>query len=129
VGTEFIRLRVPYFFGIVTPMPTPKRTIDIPTNPVARRAWVMYQLKCRGMSLSDLARLEGVNRRSTAMALIHPNAHLRPVIAKAIGLTHQVLFPEDFGPDGRYLLKTRPPVRKGNMGALSPSNVYSGNAG
>ncbi len=89
-----------------------RTTLDIPKNPAERRAWVVYQLRIRGLSLKALGHEVGVTQQAMSAALTGPNFHLEPVIAAALGLTAQQLFPERFTPSGRRIGHTRPPMRK-----------------
>lgn len=73
---------------------------DVPKNPAIRRAWVVFQLRIRGLSLGMLAHQEGVSRQAMSHALIGPSSHLQPVIAEAIALPVQDVWPEWWRPDG-----------------------------
>jgi Ner family transcriptional regulator len=84
-------------------MASPTGISEIPKKPAQRAAWVVFQLRMRGLSLSELARREGVTRRGMAAALYYPSAQLEPVIASAIGITVEQLFPERFSEDGTRL--------------------------
>lgn len=88
-------------------MSTSTRTLDIPSDPLKRRTWVLYQLKLRGRTISALARDERVTREAIYKTFILPNSHLEPVIAGAIGLTVRQLFSERFADDGARLYSTR----------------------
>ena len=46
-----------------------------------------------------------------SMALLAPNSHLDWVIAEALGLTAQQLFPERFTANGERIHQTRPQYR------------------
>jgi lambda repressor-like predicted transcriptional regulator len=82
-------------------------TVHIPEKPADRRAWTIYQLRLRGTSLRRLAVREGVSPQAMSNALMLPSSHLREVIATALGLTPQRLFPEDFDAAGNRLGWTR----------------------
>ncbi|WP_119304998.1 helix-turn-helix domain-containing protein [Dongia deserti] len=92
-------------------MTTPINTNDIPKEPAHRRAWVIYQLKLRGMTLRRLAFKIGVNPNAVQNALALPSSHIEREIAKALGVTAKQLFPERFGPNGERLHVTKPPKR------------------
>jgi lambda repressor-like predicted transcriptional regulator len=91
---------------------------QIPTNPRARRAWVIFKLHSAGSSFAEIAKREGVARQAIGMALTSPNSHLEEAIAKAIGLTARQLFPERFDASGRRLFNTRPPMRERSKAAV-----------
>lgn len=100
-------------------------TVDIPKEPAIRRAWVVYQLRIRGLSFGSLARDSGVSRQAISNALLMPSSHLEEIIAEAIGLTAQELFPERFDATGRRLHRTRSPERNTRA---NPDNVKTGEA-
>lgn len=103
---------------------------EVPKEPAARRAWILYQLKLRGLSFRQLARTVGVSQPALSAACLAPNIHLEPVIAEAIGLTAQELFPERWCSEtGRRLTQTRAPAR-GRVRSSSPLNTTpTGDAG
>lgn len=93
-------------------MTTDLTTLDVPKNPAERRAWVVYQLRIRGLSLRALGRRVGVTQQAMSNTLSGPNSHLEPIISEAIGLTPQQLFPERFTKAGSRIGWTRQPKRK-----------------
>ena len=100
------------FCSILPHMTKVSTRLGIPKNPVERRAWIIYQLHIRGLSLRGLAREEGVSQQAMSACLIGPNSHLEPLIANAIGLTPVQLFPERFSRSGVRLGWTRLQNRK-----------------
>jgi Ner family transcriptional regulator len=86
-------------------------TTDLPKNPAARRAWLTYQLRIRGRSVSELARANGVSREALYGAMNTPSSHLERAIAGALNLAPQQLFPERFDGRGRRLSQVRAPNR------------------
>ena len=100
-------------------------TVNIPKKPADRRGWVIWQLRQRGTSLRRLAIREGVSSQAMSNALMLPSSHLREVIATALGLTAQTLFPEDFDAAGNRLGWTREPQRNTRH---SGRNVEDGRA-
>ncbi|WP_184437123.1 helix-turn-helix domain-containing protein [Roseospira goensis] len=98
----------------------------IPKNPAERRAWVNYKLRARGWTLRALAKVAGVSHQALGAALLSPNVHLEPVIAEAIGLTAQELFPERWcAATGRRLTQVRSPARH-RMRSLSDPTPADG---
>lgn len=83
----------------------------IPKNPAERRVWICGQLKLKGKSLRQLAKQEKVSHQAMSTALVTSSSHLEVVIAKALGLTAQQLFPERFADTGERLHWTREPQR------------------
>lgn len=75
-------------------------SIDIPSNPVARRAWILFQLKLKGHTLGSLARSLGVSRNTTCSALHRQYPRMEAAIAKKLGLRPQQLWPERYLGDG-----------------------------
>jgi len=82
-------------------------TVNVPKSPAERRAWIVYQLRIRGASLRRLAAQVGVSPQAMSNALMLPSSHLEPVIAEALGLTVQQLFPERFDALGTRVCWTR----------------------
>lgn len=82
-------------------------TLNIPKNPAERRAWVCFQLRLRGRSLSKIARDEGVSQQAVSNALMTPSSRLEQAIAEALDLTPEQLFPERFDAMGFRLSHTR----------------------
>jgi len=82
-------------------------TVTVPKNPAERRVWILGQLRLRGTSLRRLAAQEGVSPQAMSNALMCPSSHLEEVIAAALGLTVQQLFPERFDDHGNRLGWTR----------------------
>ena len=92
-------------------------TFDIPKNPAVRREWIGFQLRIRGLSRAALARREGVSHQAvSAAALGGGSRHLQEVIAAAIDVTPQALFPELYDEQGNRLGVTRPPNRTTRRG-------------
>lgn len=81
-------------------------TSDVPKNPAVRRVWICGQLRLRGTSLRALALAEGVTHQAMSAALVAPNVHLEPVIADALGLLPDQLFPERFDDRGNRVVRT-----------------------
>lgn len=69
--------------------------------------WILGELRLRGTSLRRLAAEHGVSQQAMSHALIASSSHLEAVIAEAIGLTAQQLFPERFDEQGNRLSWTR----------------------
>ncbi len=65
-----------------------------------RRAWVVYRVKLRGLSLAHLARQAGVSRSCLYQVFRKPYPRMEQIVANAVGLTPQILFPERYSADG-----------------------------
>lgn len=82
-------------------MPTRDSTTKrILANPKKRQAWVIYNLKLRGLSLAALARRAGVKKQCMQAAMSRPYPRMEKFIADALGLPPQQLFPERYDEDG-----------------------------
>lgn len=100
--------------------------MNIPKNPVERRAWIIHRLRFeRGLSLRQLALREGVTPQAMSHALMSASSHLQTVIADELGLTPQQLFPEFFATNGERLTWTRDQHR---ITRASSRNVEEGRA-
>ena len=64
------------------------------------RADIKAALEKRGLSLARLARLNGYARTSTPMALHHPWPKMERLIAGAIGVAPQEIWPSRYHEDG-----------------------------
>jgi lambda repressor-like predicted transcriptional regulator len=97
---------------MILPMTHETPNFEIPKEPAHRRAWVLYQLKIRGLSLRKLGKEWGMYPQSIAHALMAPSFHTEIALAKVIDLTPQQLFPERFDAAGRRLHCVRHPNLK-----------------
>jgi lambda repressor-like predicted transcriptional regulator len=96
-------------------MPLAITTERPPKNPAERRAWVHFKLRTRGETFASLGRKCGTSPQAIGNALMAPSARLEAIIAEAIGLTAEELFPERFDARGRRLH----PVREAHRSTLS----------
>src|SRR3569832_1930162 len=76
------------------------KTKTILRDPQKRRAWVIYQLKLRGESLASIAVAAGVAKQQTQKAMSAPYTRMEKVIADALGMMPQELFPDRYTSDG-----------------------------
>lgn len=79
---------------------------EVPRESLKRRVWVVYQLRLRGTSLRQVAIAAGVSPQGLSRALTQPSQKSEQIIAKALGLKVEDLFPERFDDDGRRLYRT-----------------------
>jgi Ner family transcriptional regulator len=87
--------------------------LDTAKKPVItdwHRADIKAALEKKGLSLARLARLNGYGRRSTSTALSVPWPKMESVIARAIGVQPQVIWPSRYREDGT------PKSRRGERG-------------
>lgn len=70
------------------------------SDPKRRRAWVIYRVSLQGRSLAHYAREAGVTRTCLYRAFIQPYPRMEKIVADAVGLTPQILFPERYDADG-----------------------------
>lgn len=100
----------------------PTRTLlkDPTANYAKRRAWVIYQLKTRGLDLAKVARKAGVARQQAWKAMHTSYPKMEGVIAKALGLKPQQLFPERYDRDGLPKGSSSKPAAKRAAGDKSP---------
>lgn len=61
---------------------------------------MIYQVSLQGMSLAAVARNAGVNRQTVYHAFDAPNPRVEKLLAHAVGLTPQQLFPERYTIEG-----------------------------
>lgn len=87
---------------------------SIPASAQERPAWIIYQLKLRGLTLSEIARQNGWSRWAVANALRLPSYPQELALAEALELPVERLFPERYR-DGRRLH----PVKGSRGGAAS----------
>lgn len=73
----------------------------IPLDLRARKEWIKFALHCKGTTLDTLAREHGVTRQTPQAALRVPCPMWERIIADALGIPPQTLWPERYGPDGK----------------------------
>lgn len=86
----------------------------VPEEPAERRAWIRYQLARKGLTLADLSRKQGLHRNVAAAALSRPYPRMERVIARAIGLSPQTIWPERYDSHGRPNRKPGRPTTAGS---------------
>ena len=76
--------------------PTPKKpvSIDWPSH------YIVYRLRERGQSLRRLARLNGYSPTGGALAIVRSWPNMERIIAAAIGVTPQEIWPSRYDADG-----------------------------
>lgn len=92
-------------------MSAPVATLNLPLNPSARRGWLVYELKKRGTTVSELARREGVSREAIGTAMNQPASQIEKLIAQVLGYTPHQIWPERYDASGHRLIPTREPSR------------------
>jgi len=73
---------------------------EIPINPSQRWEWLKYQLRSQGSSLRKLSDELGVTGNAVQMVKYTPYPRMERAIAKKLGLTPQVIWPERWNPNG-----------------------------
>lgn len=94
-------------------------------NYARRRAWVIYQLKSRQLDLAKVARRAGVARQQAWKAMHTSYPKMEGVIAKALGLKPQQLFPERYNRDGLPVGTSKPASKGRTSGDKSPKKHSS----
>lgn len=69
-------------------------------DPKQRRARIKYQIHMQGRMMADVARDAGVDRRTLYQTFQRPYPRMEKIIAEALGLTPQELFPERYDKNG-----------------------------
>ncbi|MDD3518309.1 MAG: helix-turn-helix domain-containing protein [Chromatiales bacterium] len=77
-----------------------RTTKELLRDPQKRRAWVIYRLSLNGLSLASLARGAGVRRQTLYQVFATPYPRMETIIARALNLPPQELWPERYAPDG-----------------------------
>lgn len=78
-------------------------TQELLRDPLRRRDWVHYQLRLQGRtmaSVADNAHPKPVRRQTLYQAFLRPYPRMEKLIADALGLTPQQLFPDRYDRDG-----------------------------
>lgn len=65
-------------------------------DPAKRRAWVKYQFHLQGRSMAQLAAEVGVERCTLYWVFKRPYPRMERIVADALGMTPQELFPERY---------------------------------
>lgn len=106
------------------------RTRRILADPEKRHAWVIYELRVKGLTLADLARQAGVHRVVLYQVWQKRYPRMQSLVAGALDMLPQDLFPERYDekglplkwlggkkprltPDGKHT--TRPRARNGKI--------------
>jgi len=97
---------------------------DIPKNPAVRREWIKFQLTLLGLTLCNLCKQAGYSKSVLSVALGKTYPKAETVIASALGLTPQELWPERYAKDGKPIRHSPRYPRKGISRGKSPRNVY-----
>lgn len=95
-------------------------TNQVPKEPTVRRAWIVFQLRIRGLSFRELARRHGVTTSAFSHATLTPSHQLEEILAESLGLKVEELFPERYDATGRRLFN----VRVKSSTARKSGNVY-----
>lgn len=77
-----------------------KATRELLADPAKRRAWVIYQLQLQGRALASVAADHSVSRQCIYSAFSAPYPRMEKLIAEALDLTPQQVFPERYDSDG-----------------------------
>ena len=99
-------MRFPKKYGM---LPTMMNTQIIPTDPRERLAWALYQLKLRGLSLRRVAIDAGYHPQTLRGAFFLPTLPQERVIAGALDLAVEELFPERYDEEGNRIPHVREP--------------------
>ena len=65
-----------------------------PAEPQALRAWVMFQLRLRGLSFAEVGRRHGVSRQAVRLAFAQKYPRMERAIAEAIEVRPEELWPD-----------------------------------
>lgn len=92
-------------FAAMPPIDTAKMRLDaqakkLIAKPETRRSWVIFQLMLKGRTLADVARDAGVQRQSLYHVFGRNYPRMEIVLAEALGLRPQQLFPERYDTNG-----------------------------
>lgn len=77
----------------------------VPTTPAARREWIKYQLRVRGLSLAKVAARHHKSPKTIQKALDTPYKKSERFIAAALQLRPAQLWPERFDSRGQRIRK------------------------
>ncbi len=73
----------------------------LPLDKHARAEWILYALHQSGHSIAALSSQHGVKRSSACQCLRIPMPKWERIIADALGVRPEQLWPERYGPDGK----------------------------
>jgi Ner family transcriptional regulator len=86
-------------------------------DPKKRRAWVIYQVTLQGRSLATVARDAGVKRQTLYRVFDICYPRMEKLIADAVGLRPQEVFPERYDADGLPNRRMGRPIGGGKKSA------------
>ncbi len=78
----------------------------------ARKAWVMYRLRLRGLSMAAVAEKAGVKPHTLYVVWHRPYPRLEKAIADQLGLQPKDIFPDRYDAAGRPARRMGRPVKK-----------------
>jgi Ner family transcriptional regulator len=81
-----------------------------------RQLWVISQLKLKGSSIAEVARKQHIARAALDAAFHRPADRAEKILAAAVGVTQQELFPERYNDKGQRLFRV---VRRVNQPAAA----------
>lgn len=70
--------------------------MQVPVDPEEKAAWIKYQLNKKNLSYSAIARQENVSRETPRRALYRSYPRMEKVIAEALGMTPEEIWPERY---------------------------------
>lgn len=86
--------------SMLTNAPTLSPLADVPQKEPERWNWIVFQLKNRGLSLSEVARLAGRSRTWAMAASSRRSPDVELAIAEHLGTKPEVIWPERYNSDG-----------------------------
>jgi Ner family transcriptional regulator len=92
-----------YFLTMNTRRHMQETVFDVMRDPPKRRAWIIFQLSLKGLSMAAVGREAGVGRQAVYRVFDAQYPRMEQVLATALGVTPQFLFPERFDKDGKRL--------------------------
>lgn len=92
---------------------------EVPHDLFKRRSWIRHHLRLNHTSLSDIARRADVTRQAVSAAIAVPQSpRLASMVASAIGVPPETLFPEIFLPSGEPRRHSQEPTQGAPAGRV-----------
>ena len=93
------------------------------------RADIKAALEKAGWTLSELSTKNGYNRTAVGIALAHPWPKVEAIIAKAVGVPPQSIWPSRYHPDGTSVVPPPGPPRRNSSSTAGKAYIQQRRVG
>lgn len=102
-------------------------TKQLLADPKKRHAWIIYQVKLQGRSLAKIAGEAGVSRQCIYKVFKRTYPSMEKVVADALGLAPNVLWPERYDANGLPINRMGRPKKSASKQTKNTTHVKGRN--